>query len=375
MQNIAVLTSARSEYGLLKPLLALIAEDKDLNLQLIVTGSHLWPDYGNTYKEIEDDGFEIIEKIDIDSKTATTSDISRAMGQCLEGVSQALERLNPGCLVILGDRYELLPVCSAALIANIKIAHIAGGDITEGAIDDKVRNAVSQLADWHFPGSIIAQEKLKRMGIPETNMHMVGETNVDSILSIERISRRDLAIQLDLNDRYDWIMVAYHPETRAERQLNIETMKNIFDVLLTLESINIIVTRPNSDFGSDDLVKIIHEYSSRFKKIKFFASLGQERYISLLFQCQCIIGNSSSIVFDSPSVPLSAILVGDRQKGRLLHENIIHIPHDKSQLIEALKIATSEKFKIRTRSVKSQFGDGYASMRIKEALKTALETL
>ena len=368
IKKVCIVTASRSEYGLLRWLIDEVKKDHQLCLQLIVTGTHLSPEFGLTYTEIEEDGYEINEKVDMQVSSSTQSGIVKSMGLCSLGFSDVFSRLKPDVIIVLGDRYELLPICGAALLMKIPIAHISGGDITEGAIDDQVRNAVTMMATLHFPGVENSANRIERMRGASKGIYPVGEPGLDNFLRLTLWNREKLAenIGLDLSKR--WILLTYHPETKLELNQNIESINNIINVLDKLHDTQIVITGANSDFGGFEINEILKKVAySNETKYKFFNSLGQHRYISLMKEVDMIIGNSSSGIVEAPFLAKSVVNVGERQKGRYISTNIISCSNDISSIFNAVKTASSQSL-----SPDSYFGDGNSSSKIKKIIKEFL---
>ena len=329
IKKVCIVTASRSEYGLLRWLIDEVKNDHQLCLQLIVTGTHLSPEFGLTYTEIEKDGYEINEKVDMQVSSSNQSGIVKSMGLCSLGFSDVFSRLKPDVIIVLGDRYELLPICGAALLMKIPIAHISGGDITEGAIDDQVRNAVTMMATLHFPGVEESAKRIERMRGVLKGIYPVGEPGLDNFLRLTLWNRKKLAqnIGLDLSKR--WILLTYHPETKLELNQNIESINNIINVLDQLHDTQIVITGANSDFGGFEINEILKKVAyPNESKYKFFNSLGQHRYLSLMKEVDVIIGNSSSGIVEAPFLAKSVVNVGERQKGRYISTNIISCSND-----------------------------------------------
>jgi GDP/UDP-N,N'-diacetylbacillosamine 2-epimerase (hydrolysing) len=370
IKKICIVTAARSEYGLLRWLMQEIKDDPELKLQLIVTGSHLSNEFGLTYKEIEKDGFIIDEKIEMLLSTSTATGIAKSMGICAIGIADAFDRLNPDILVVLGDRYELLPICSSALVMNIPIAHISGGDVTEGAIDDQVRNAITKLATIHFPGTEESAKRIIQMGENPKMVHVVGEPGLDNFVRLNCISKQELASDLKLDMSKKWVLLTYHPETKISIEENLIVAKNIITALLQQKDIQVVITKANADLGGSEiniyLKSICEEYTSEFTMVD---NLGQLRYISLLKVLSFMIGNSSSGIVETPIIPLPVINVGNRQKGRFVCKNIINTNGTCESMINAIETIRTDAYISGLRNIFNPFGEGNASEPIKNILK------
>ncbi len=340
-----VITASRSEYGLLRWVMEAINNDSCFDLQVIATGAHLSPEYGLTYREIEKDGFEINAKVEMLVSADTATAIAKSMGLCAIGLSDALDRLAPDFIIVLGDRYELLPVCSTALLMRIPIVHISGGDITEGAIDNEIRNAVSQMATLHFPGTKESANHLEEMGIPRDRIVVVGEPGLDAFRKMPLLSRAEISEQLGLNISDKWILLTYHPETKKSPEENLEVLKILVQELLDRTDAQIIATYANADEGGRMINAYLEEVSTeagaRFKVSK---SLGQQMYISLMNESALIAGNSSSGIIEAPIIGVPVLNIGNRQKGRHLCKNIVTCASSKNSIQKTIDFLAKSGF-------------------------------
>ena len=368
--KISVVTAARSEYGLLRWLMHEIKEDADFEMQLIVTGAHLAPDFDYTCTEIEKDGFVIDAKVDMELATATTADIARSMGRCMIGMGNVFEKLQPDLVVVLGDRYELLPICSTALVMNIPIAHISGGDLTEGAIDNQVRHAITKMANIHFPGTQESAKRIMQMGEDPSTIFVAGEPGLDNFKRLKMHGRADLAKALHMPQDKKWVLLTYHPETLTSKEENLAVAKNIIFILSEMPDVVTLITASNADHGGQELnlffKKVEKENPGKFH---FFKSLGQLNYLSVMKEAWCLVGNSSSAIVEAPAVPVPAINIGKRQSGRIMLEHVINIKGTVSELREALDRVQSDTFRIGLTKIRNPYGNGDTAIRIKNILK------
>jgi UDP-hydrolysing UDP-N-acetyl-D-glucosamine 2-epimerase len=369
LKKICVITAARSEYGLLKWLMHEIKNDSNLTLQIIVTGSHLSPNFGYTYKEIEEDGFFIDEKINMLLTGTTSLKIAKSMGHCMIGMATTFHKLRPDIIVIMGDRYELLSIAGVALVMNIPIAHISGGDITEGAIDDQVRHAVSKMANIHFPGNQESAQRLIQMGERPENVFNVGELGLDSVHKSIPINRKNLSAQLGLNPDKKWILCTYHPETKIGLEENIRAIDELMKALRHKKDYQILITKSNADAGGKKLNEILTtETAKNPDMFRFIDSLGQLRYISMLKNVAFLIGNSSSAVFEAPVIPIYAINIGNRQLGRFMPKNIISCNADETEINMSIRYIENLPSTFLD-DLTHPYGNGTASTQIKSILK------
>ena len=373
MRKICIVTAARSEYGLLRWVIDEVYKSRELELQLIVTGGHLSEEQGYTYKAIEKDGYPIAAKIDINLDSSSQVAICKTMAICQHKFSDILNTLNPNVIVVLGDRYELLPICSTALMLNIPIAHIAGGDITDGAIDNYVRNAVTMMSTYHFPGTEESGERVRRMLGSSKNVYVTGETNIDNFNRIKIWTREELAKSLNLDRSKKWIICTYHSETLLSLDENLDRVKSLSKLFTTkVNDYEVIITKSNADYGGNVINEYFEKETAKSQNLHLFASLGQSRYISILYQVEFMIGNSSSGIFESPFVGVPCINLGERQKGRVYSSNILTIDGTYPAMIEALNKMMTVEFKEKLNSINNPYGDGHSSEKIVKILKEKL---
>lgn len=364
MKKICVVTAARSEYGCLRWILEEIRNSADLVLQLIVTGGHLAANQGMTIEALEADGFIADKKVDMQLSDPSATGLCHSMGLCLSHMGRALDELRPDVLLVLGDRYELLPVCSAAVVMNIPIAHISGGDITLGAIDQKVRDAVTMMASLHFPCSEMSAQRVIKMTGRDDNVVCIGEPGLEAFLRHPRLTRKELAADLGLDIDKQWIISTLHPETTKPVSYSLEMAKNLVDALSELEDYEIIFTAANADLGGEAINQYLMEAAQgKPDKFHFTYSLGSARYISLMRQATALVGNSSSGILEAPFLGIPVVNIGDRQLGRHLCANVISASADKPSITEALK-----KLKDFHPKPDYYYGDGHSATKVVETL-------
>lgn len=371
MKKICVVTAARSEYGLLKWLMKDIAKSEEFQLQLIVTGGHLSYEQGHTVDQIVEDGFNIDYEVDAQLDTSTTARIAESMGRMAEGFAGAFEYLNPDYLLVLGDRYELLPVCNTAFVMRIPIIHISGGDVTEGAIDDGIRNAITMLATYHFPGTEDSAKNIIRMRGSNKNVWAVGEPGLDSFNREKLLTREEMAksLKFDVNKR--WALMTYHAETRESIDYNMNTVKNCINALIGKNDLQTVITYANADFGGKEINEYVERIAQNYPdQFVVIPSLGHFRYLSFMRQVDFVIGNSSSGIIEAPFLNIPVINIGDRQKGRYQCSNIIQCEPD----FESIKDCINKANMLRKEQHSDLFywGDGYTSERIVGILKYIL---
>lgn len=367
MKKICFVTAARSEYGLLKWLMHDIDEDSDFQLQLIVTGGHLLKEQGYTIDAIISDGFKIDATVDANLDTSSTESIASSMGRMAEKFAPVFAELKPDLLFVLGDRYELLPICNSAFVMRIPIAHLSGGDVTEGAIDDGVRNTVTMLADYHFPGPIDSAKNIERMRGNSRNIWAVGEPGLDAFNRIKLMTRAELADNLGLDENKKWCLMTYHSETRESLEYNLSAVQSCFDALSSHKDLQVVMTYANADFGGEKINEQLEEMTKKNpSKFKVVPSLGQLRYLSFMKQVALVIGNSSSGIVEAPSLGVPVVNIGERQKGRYQCKNIIQCNNDSV----AIATAVNSSFEKELDNSDCNFwGNGHASENILKILK------
>lgn len=361
MKKVCVVTASRSEYGLLRWTIDGLLNSHKLQLQLVVTGAHLDEEQGLTYRDIEADGYPITYKVNMRIDSSSKESIVESLGHCSIGFSKAFSELQPDLVVVLGDRYELLPICSAALVMNIPIAHISGGDVTIGAIDNEIRNAVTMMSSLHFPGVSASAENIVRMRGSDINVWTVGEPGLENFTRMKLFSREELAEDLQIEKNNKWILVTVHPETQESLSYNLQMAQNIFSVLNNAEAISVIISKANADYGGEDINRYWESVCKiNPKKYILFSSLGQRRYLSYMKECYSVIGNSSSGIVEAPYLGVPVINIGNRQTGRHLCTNVAQVDNSVEMIMQAwLKIEKSAKPLSDT-----YFGDGRTAEKI-----------
>ncbi|MCG9875844.1 MAG: UDP-N-acetylglucosamine 2-epimerase [Leptospiraceae bacterium] len=374
-RKICVVSGTRAEYGLLKWVMLKIKENSNLELKLIVTGTHLSSEYGNTYLEIENDGFKIDKKIDNILSSDSAVAVTKSMALALFGISDALNELEPDLLLVLGDRYEILSAVSAALLMNIPIAHLHGGEVTEGAVDDSIRHAITKMSNLHFVATESYRQRVIQMGEFPKNVFTVGGLGVDAIHQVKLLSKKELEKELNISFRKKNILVTYHPETLS-LDSNEKDFLEIIHALETLTDTTVIFTLPNADAGNKLIINMIRSFEARFNFVKSFTSLGQQNFFSCLQYIDIILGNSSSGILEAPSFRKATINVGDRQKGRLRSMSVIDVKANKYDILEAIEKSYTDEFNTILKGCINPYGNGDASSTIVSTLATfPLETL
>lgn len=367
-RKICVVTGTRAEYGLLYWLMKEIEADKELQLQLIVTGMHLSPEFGLTYKEIEKE-FKIDKKIEMLLSSDTSIGISKSMGLAQISFAEVYEELKPNIVVVLGDRYEIFSATSAAMIAKIPIAHLHGGETTEGAFDESIRHSITKMSHLHFTATDEYKNRVIQLGEYPSRVFDVGGMGIENIKRLKLLNKEEFEKSIDFKLNKKNILVTFHPVT-LENSTAKEQFQELLDAIDELEETNIIFTKANSDTDGRVINQMIDEYVSKnsYKSIGF-TSLGQLRYLSALQFVDAIVGNSSSGLAEAPSFKIGTINIGDRQKGRMKANSVIDCKSDKISILEAFDKLYSVEFQNSLSNIKNPYGDGCASQKIVEVLK------
>jgi|LGOV01.1.fsa_nt_gb GDP/UDP-N,N'-diacetylbacillosamine 2-epimerase (hydrolysing) len=367
-RKICVVTGTRAEYGLLYWLMKEIEVDKDLELQIIATGMHLSPEFGLTYKEIEKD-FQIDKKIEMLLSSDTSIGISKSMGLAQISFAEAYEDLKPDIVVILGDRYEIFSAVSAAMIASIPIAHLHGGETTEGAFDEAIRHSITKMSHLHFTATQEYKNRVIQLGEQPKRVYNVGGMGIENIKRLKLLSKEEFEESIDFKLNKKNILVTFHPVT-LENSTAKEKFQELLNVIDELEDTTIIFTKANSDTDGRVINKMIDEYVIKnSQKSIGFTSLGQIRYLSALQYVDAMVGNSSSGLLESPSFKIGTINIGDRQKGRIKADSVIDCESTKEGIVNAFKKLYSKEFKQTLSNIENPYGDGCASKAIIEILK------
>lgn len=341
MRKICFVTGTRAEYGLLSRLMRLVKDDNEMQIQVVATNMHLMPEYGETYKEIEKDGFTIDKKVFMHKSSDDAHGIIASMSEEMQGMNDALSELKPDILVLLGDRYEILVAAQVALIHRIPIAHIHGGEITEGAFDDAIRHSVTKMASLHFTSCEQYRHRVIQMGEQPSHVFNVGSLGVENIKAIPLMTKEELEESLNFKIEDKTILVTYHPVTLGGNPS--KDIHEFLDALETFDELKVIFTMPNSDTGRDVIALAIEGYVQKHHNhAKVFTSLGLKRYLSTLQFVKAAVGNSSSGIIEVPSFGIPTLNVGDRQKGRLASKSVINCGTSKEEVSLGLALCLSE---------------------------------
>lgn len=370
--KICVATGSRAEYGLLKSLMKEINFSSDMKLQIIATGSHLSPKHGNTYTEIESDGFKIDKKINMLLESDEPGAVATSVGVGIIGVASALTELAPDLLLIVGDRYEMLAFASSALVMNIPIAHIHGGELTEGLIDDSIRHAITKMSTLHFVAAEVYKKRVIQLGEESRRVFNVGGLGVQALLETKFLSKKSIEKCLDIKLSKQNYLVTFHPVTLdpGSENTHIQELLKAIKVILRNEDTTIIFTSPNADIGGSAIGKMIAQFTEENKNTHFFVSLGSQLYFSLVKICDGVLGNSSSALLEVPSFKKGSINIGVRQKGRIRAASVIDCNPKEQSILEAWRLLTSKKFQKQLKTIKNPYGDGGATRAIIKVIRT-----
>jgi GDP/UDP-N,N'-diacetylbacillosamine 2-epimerase (hydrolysing) len=368
-RKICIVTGSRAEYGLLYWLIKEVKADKDLELQLIVTGMHLSSEFGLTYKEIKKE-FKIDKKIDISLSSDTCSGIIRSMGVAQTSFSKAYNELKPDIIVVLGDRYEIFSAVSSAMISKIPIAHLHGGEATEGLIDEAIRHCITKMSHLHFTAAEKYSKRVMQLGEKPNRVFNVGGAGIENIKRLKLLSKVELEKLINFKLNIKNILVTFHPVT-LENKTSKKQFQELLDSIDELENTNIIFTKANSDADGKIINQMIDQYVKKnLDRSMGAASLGQLNYLSVLKYVDFMIGNSSSGLLEAPSFKIGTINIGDRQNGRIKSESVVDCLPNKKSIKKAIKMIYSNKFQNLLKNVKNPYDNGCASKKIVKVLKT-----
>jgi len=368
MRTICVVTGTRADYGLLQWVMDGIRRDPMLRLQVVATGTHLSAEFGMTYREIEADGFSIDRKLDILTADDTPVGVTKAIGRGVIAFADAFAELKPDVVVLLGDRSEILAAATAALIAGHPLAHLHGGEITEGAFDDSIRHAVTKMSHLHFVAAEPYCHRVIQLGESPERVFLTGGLGVDTIRKTRLLDRAALEAALDFKLGKKNLLVTFHPVT-LEKGTAPTQMAELLKALDGLTETNLILTLPNADTGSRELIRMIEDFAASRPHVRAYPSLGQLRYLSCLAQVDGVVGNSSSGLAEAPSFRKGTINIGERQRGRLKAASVIDCAPDCASIQAALKKLYSPEFQAGLADVRNPYGEGGASEKVVDTLK------
>lgn len=369
MKKICVVTGTRAEYGLLRWVMEGIRQSPELELQLIATGMHLSPEFGMTVEAIEADGFKIDRKVEMLLSSDSAVGITKSMGLGMIGFADALAELKPDLMIVLGDRYEIFAACSSAMIARIPIAHLHGGEATEGLIDEPIRHSITKMSHLHFVAAEEYRRRVIQLGEQPEHVFNVGGLGIDNILRLKLLARHKLEEALNFKLEKRNLLVTFHPVT-LEQNTSAQQMSELLAALAELKDTGLIFTMPNADTEGRVLFLQIEAFCEQNSQARVYTSLGQLRYLSCMQHVDGVVGNSSSGLAEVPSFKKGTINIGDRQRGRLRAASVIDCEPDQDSIRKALKLLYSPDFQAQLLEVENPYGNGGAS----EAIVRRLES-
>lgn len=371
MKKIVIATATRAEYGLLAPIIKKFQNESDIDVRVVVTGAHLSPEFGMTVKEIESDGVIIDKKIEILMSSDTSVGISKSMGLALISFAEYFDESKPDALMVLGDRYETLAIACAAMNARIPIIHLYGGEATEGAIDEAIRNAITKMSFLHFTSTEEYKHRVIQMGEAPGRVFCVGAIGVENIKNMILLSKSDLENKLGfvLGDNY--AVLTFHPVT-LENNTAEQQIKEVLEAISNIPDITFLCTKANADANGRIINESIERYTYEYTNIYLVDSLGTQGYLSAVKYAKFVIGNSSSGIIEVPSFKKPTINIGDRQLGRIQARSIINCRPVKKEILSAIDKAMSYNFNNRLKDLRSPYGDGNTSEQIIEITKEYL---
>jgi GDP/UDP-N,N'-diacetylbacillosamine 2-epimerase (hydrolysing) len=367
-RKICVITGTRAEYGLLRWVMQGIKDDAELSLQIVATGMHLSPEFGLTDREIEKDGFLIDRKVEMLTSSDTSVGIAKSMGLGLIGFADALNELKPDLIVVLGDRFEIFAAVSAALVARIPIAHLHGGETTEGAFDEALRHSITKMSHLHFVATEQYRQRVIQLGEQPDRVFLVGGLGIDNIKRMRLLDRAELEASIDFKLGQKNLLITFHPVTLEASTAKVQ-MSELLDALATLKDTQLIFTMPNADNDGRILIRLVQQFVDQHANARAYTSLGQLRYLSCIAQVDGVVGNSSSGLTEVPSIKKGTINIGDRQRGRLQAGSIINCEPNCESIVAALRQLYSTEFQEGLSKVINPYGAGGASEKIVTTLK------
>lgn len=367
--KVCVVTGTRAEYGLFYWLLKALDADPFFDLQIVVTGMHLSPEFGSTFKEIERDGFTIHDKVEILLSGDSPVAITKSTGLALMGFAETFKNLQPDLVMLLGDRFEAFGAAQAAMFANLPIAHLHGGEATFGAMDESIRHAISKMSHIHFASTEIYRKRLIQMGELPENVHNVGALGVESATKTSLMSQSELEASIQFNLGEQFFLVTYHPVTLGFNEQQ-DGMKALLDALDSFPDIKVLITFPNADTFGRQLIDMVKDYTQKnAERVYLTESLGRVRYLSALEHCCCVIGNSSSGIIEAPSFNVATVDIGTRQQGRVRAESVLHSGNSQQEIENTIKEAMRLLSSTELEAIENPYNGGNCSEKIVSILK------
>lgn len=368
-RTICVVTGSRADYGLLQHIMRHLADHPGVSLQVVAIGMHLSPQYGSTWRQIEADGFEIHGRVELPLDSDTHHGMAKSTGVALSGMADAFQRLSPDLVLVLGDRFEIFAAAAAAALMRVPLAHIHGGEVTEGAIDDSLRHAITKLSHLHFTSAEAYRNRVIQMGESPDRVFCMGAPGIDSIASLHFLEFEQLAASLGFDPGGRFLLVTYHPVTLGATT-GVSDMEELFAALDHLpEDVRFVITMPNADAGGRGICEsILNFVKERPQRSAAFTSLGQLLYLSAMKHCAAVVGNSSSGIIEAPSLGVATVNIGHRQHGRLQATSVIQCDVDRQSILSALHQALTPDFRAMAGGTINPNGTSGASRRIANVL-------
>jgi GDP/UDP-N,N'-diacetylbacillosamine 2-epimerase (hydrolysing) len=367
-RKICVVTGTRADYGCLRWVMEGIRTAPGLELQIIAAGMHLSPEFGLTYREIEKDGFAIDRKVEMLLSSDTPTGVSKSMGLGMMGFGDAIEQLRPDLMLVLGDRFEIFAAAAAAMVARVPLAHLHGGETTEGAIDEAIRHSITKMSHLHFVAAEDYRRRVVQLGEAPERVFLVGGLGIDSIKRLQLLDREALEASLDFRLGRRNLLVTFHPVT-LEKSTAGAQMAELLAALDALEDTHLIFTMPNADTDGRVLIDMVEQFVASHPNARAYTSLGQLRYLSCISQVDGVVGNSSSGLAEVPSFRKGTVNIGDRQRGRLKAQSVIDCAPERQAISQALRTLYSPEFQARLPHVRNPYGEGGASEKVVRVLQ------
>ncbi len=363
MKKITLITGSRADYGLLRSVIEGIEKSNKLKLSLIVTGMHLSNEFGLTISEIEKDGFPINKKIEMLVGSDTPSAITKSIGLGMIGFADAFKEIETDLLLVLGDRYEILSAVTSALISRIPVAHLHGGELSEGSIDESIRHSITKMSHLHFVSNEIHRKRVIQLGEQPSSVFTVGALGIDNILQTKLYNKEEIETELNFKFKKQNLLITYHPVT-LEKDNSEYQINELIKVLSTFKDTGFIFTMPNSDTNGRIITTKIKDFVKSNSNAVLFANLGQKKYLSCIKYVDAVIGNSSSGLIEVPTFHKPTVNIGDRQKGRIRAKTVIDCSDDCNSIKDALTKALSKKYFLSIQGASNPYGNGGSSQKI-----------
>tara|TARA_B100000212_G_scaffold340279_1_gene320504 strand:- start:3141 stop:4298 length:1158 start_codon:yes stop_codon:yes gene_type:complete len=368
MKKITLITGSRADYGLLRSVIEGIEKSNKLKLSLIVTGMHLSNEFGLTISEIEKDGFPINKKIEMLVGSDTPSAITKSIGLGMIGFADAFKEIETDLLLVLGDRYEILSAVTSALISRIPVAHLHGGELSEGSIDESIRHSITKMSHLHFVSNEIHRKRVIQLGEQPSSVFTVGALGIDNILQTKLYNKEEIETELNFKFKKQNLLITYHPVT-LEKDNSEYQINELIKVLSTFRDTGFIFTMPNSDTNGRIITTKIKDFVKSNSNAVLFANLGQKKYLSCIKYVDAVIGNSSSGLIEVPTFHKPTVNIGDRQKGRIRAKTVIDCSDDCNSIKDALTKALSKKYFLSIQGASNPYGNGGSSQKIINIIK------